>query len=264
MIASKNIPEVSIVMPMYNSESYIRESIISVLNQTFKSFELICVDDCSQDGTVELVREFCATDDRVVLHRLSSNSGAAVSRNLAIKESRGRYIAFLDSDDLWKPNKLEYQVKFMKDNSIAFTCSAYLRVSEEGAQIDVVTPPEAVTYYSLLKVCTVGCLTAMYDTELLGKVYMPLIRKRQDLGLWLRLLSIVPFCYGIQEPLAAYRVRPDSISANKITAARYTWRLYREVEQLPFLRAVYYFCHYAKNGLLRNKLKWINYDLRKG
>lgn len=263
MTVTKSIPEVSIVMPMYNSENFIRESILSVLNQTFEDFELICVDDCSDDGTVNLVKELCATDDRVVLFQLSSNSGAAVSRNLAIKKSRGRYVAFLDSDDLWEMHKLEHQLKFMKDNSIGFACSAYKRVSEDGAQIDVITPPKVVTYHDLLKVCTVGCLTAIYDTKLVGKVYMPLIRKRQDLGLWLRLLSSVPFCYGMQEPLATYRVRPDSISANKINAARYTWRLYREVEQLSFLRAAYYFCHYAKNGVLRNKMKWLTIDTRK-
>jgi len=264
MITTKSFPEVSIVMPIYNSESYIRESIASVLHQTFKNFELICVDDCSHDDTINIVREFCANDDRVVLLQLCSNSGAAVARNLGIKESKGRYIAFLDSDDLWNPNKLEHQLRFMKENSIAFACSAYIRVSENGTEIDVVTPPEIVTYYNLLKVCTVGCLTAIYDTRKIGKVYMPLIRKRQDLGLWLRLLSIVPFCYGIQEPLAAYRIRPDSISANKINAAKYTWRLYREVERLPFLRSAYYFCHYAKNGLLRNRLKWLTYVRRKG
>src|SRR5690606_21911418 len=174
-------------------------------------------------------------------------------RNAGIKAAQGRYIAFLDSDDVWLPTKLEKQLEFMRRGDIAFSYCAYEKIDEEGEVFGRVGVPRKVSYRGLLKVCVIGCLTAMYDTQKLGKVYMPLIRRRQDLGLWLRILKKIDYAYGLQEILAQYRVRNDSISANKMVAARYTWKLYREHERLPLLKAVYYFSFYAVNGLLRTR-----------
>lgn len=243
------VPLVSIVTPAYNSAAYILETIQSVKQQTLTSWEQIIVDDCSTDQTVDIVRETAKDDTRIKLVELAENSGAAVARNEAIKIARGRYIAFLDSDDLWLPEKLEKQIRFMEARNIALSYSSYGIIDENGMEIGKYSAEETLTYSDLLKKNRIGCLTAIYDTCACGKVEMPLIRKRQDLGLWLKILRKVPRAYGIEDKLANYRKRPDSISANKFSAARYTWSLYRDVEKLNILSAMYFFGHYAFNGL---------------
>lgn len=245
---------ISIVTPLYNSAVFIADTIQSVQAQTFSDWEMILVDDCSTDSSVAVARTFTNRDSRIKLIQLPENLGAAVARNKAIENAQGRYIAFLDSDDLWLPDKLETQLKFMKEKDIAFSYSGYNKIGDQGQSLGLMGVPKRVNYDQLLKCCVIGCLTAMYDAHKLGKVYMPLIRKRQDFGLWLRLLKRVDYAYGIQRPLAQYRVRPGSISAKKSNAAAYTWRLYREVEKLNLFKASYYFIHYALLGILRTKL----------
>jgi glycosyltransferase involved in cell wall biosynthesis len=242
---------ISIVTPIYNSEQFIAETIQSVIKQSFSDWELIVVDDCSDDDSVQVVKFFAENDSRIKLIQLSENSGAAVARNVAIGAAKGRYISFLDSDDLWLPDKLDTQLKFMQDNEVAFSYSSYEKINEDGQSIGSMGVPEKVNYDQILKCCVIGCLTAMYDVDELGKVYMPLIRKRQDLGLWLRILKKVDYAYGIQQPLAQYRLRSGSISSKKSSAATYTWRLYREVENLSLFKSSYYFSHYAVRGVLR-------------
>lgn len=214
---------------------------------------MIIVDDCSSDNSVEVIRSFADQDPRIKLIQLAENSGAAVARNTAIEAAKGRYIAFLDSDDAWLPNKLEKQIAFMQENNYPFTYAAYDKVNESDEVFGHVGVPSKVAYSDLLKSCSIGCLTAIYNTEYFGKVYMPLIRKRQDLGLWLKLLKKTEYAYGLNETLGLYKVRSDSISANKKSAALFTWRLYREVEKINLLKAIYYFSHYAVRGLLRTK-----------
>ena len=243
----------SIITPSHNSTQFISATIQSVLNQSISDWELIIVDDCSSDNSVEVVQSFVERDSRIKLIQLSENSGAAVARNRAIEAAQGRYIAFLDSDDLWLPGKLEKQLAFMQANNYPFTYAAYDKIDENGQVFGHIGVPDRVCYSDLLKTCSIGCLTAIYDTEYFGKVTMPLIRKRQDLGLWLKLLKKTEYAYGLNETLAQYRVRTDSISANKANAAKFTWRLYREVEGLNLLKASYYFSHYAVRGLLRTK-----------
>ncbi len=243
----------SIISPLFNSSKYLRESVLSVQNQTWTSWELILVDDCSTDGSLELALELAEADSRIRVIALEENSGAAVARNSAINIAKGRYVAFLDTDDLWLPKKLETQLFFMRRNKVVFCYAAYDKINENGDRLGHVGVPSSISYDKLLKTCVIGCLTAVYDTDYFGKILMPLIRKRQDFGLWLRLLKKVDCAYGIQEPLAQYRISPNSISSNKLGAASYTWRLYREVEQLGYLKSIYYFTHYALRGLLRNK-----------
>lgn len=230
-----------------------KQTVESVRFQNFKDWELILVDDNSQDNSYALAHELAENDSRIKVIKLSENSGAAVARNTAIAAAQGRYIAFLDSDDLWLPNKLERQLNIMQQKDIAFSFSAYEKIDEQGNLLGFMGVPEKVNYDQLLKCCVIGCLTAMYDTEKLGKVYMPLIRKRQDLGLWLCLLKKTEFAYGIQEKLGQYRLRKGSISSNKANAASFTWRLYRDVEKLGLLKSSYYFLHYAVRGVLRQK-----------
>ena len=244
---------VSIIIPTHNSVQFISETIKSVLDQSFSDWEMIIVDDCSTDNSVEVVRSFVDIDLRIKLIQLFENSGAAVARNKAIEVAQGRYIAFLDSDDLWLPDKLEKQLGFMQANDYPFSYAAYDKIDENGQVFGHIGVPDRVCYSDLLKTCSIGCLTAMYDTEYFGKVYMPLIRKRQDLGLWLKLLKKTKYAYGLNETLGLYKVRSDSISANKKSAAFFTWRLYREVEKLNLIKSIYYFSNYAVRGLLRTK-----------
>jgi teichuronic acid biosynthesis glycosyltransferase TuaG len=246
---------VSIITPTYNSERFISRTILSVINQTYSNWEMIIVDDYSSDNSVDIVNDYIAKDTRIKLIKLPINSGAGVARNAGIKASSGRFIAFLDSDDFWFAHKLDIQISFMINNSRSFTFSSYEKINEDGIVVTSVSVPDRVSYHDLLKLPSVGCLTAIYDAETLGKVYMPLVRKRQDLGLWLKLLKKVPYGYGISDVLAQYQLRSDSISANKILAAKHTWYLYRNVECLQFLKASYYFAHYAVNSLLRTKFQ---------
>ncbi|EEF78466.1 glycosyltransferase family 2 protein [Methylophaga thiooxydans] len=247
------ISEVSIITPLHNAEAYISQTIGSVLHQTYQKWELIIVDDVSEDDSVQIVENFSKNDARIKLIRLRENSGAAVARNTAIETAKGRYIAFLDSDDVWLPEKLERQLTFMQENNYPFSFSAYERIDENGRSLGTVGVPKKVNYKQMLKTSVIGCLTAMYDTSHFGKVYMPLIRKRQDYGLWLKLLKQTDFAHGLQTSLGKYRIRRDSISANKMNTATYNWRLYRQVEKLSFLASCYYFSHYAVRGLLRTK-----------
>lgn len=243
--------KVTIVTPIYNSFSFLSETIDSVASQSISDWELILVDDCSEDGSYELACDYAKKDSRIRVFRLEKNSGAAVARNTAIKMATGRFIAFLDADDIWLPSKLEKQLRFMLENKVPFSFSDYEKIDESGHVFGYVGVPERVSYHQLLKTCYIGCLTAMYDTEYFGKVYMPEVRKRQDFSLWLQLLKKVDFAWGIKEPLAQYRVHSNSISANKLNASKFTWQVYRNVERLPLVQSAYYFSHYAVRGVLR-------------
>lgn len=244
---------VSIITPSYNAEKYLSHTIESVLAQTYQNWEMLIVDDCSPDNANQLIENYAAKDSRIKLIKLEKNSGAAVARNKAIELASGRYIAFLDSDDRWVPHKLERQISFMQENQVAFSYTAYEKLNEDGMVVGRMGVPNKVNYSDLLKVCSIGCLTAIYDAEMLGKIYMPLIRKGQDLGLWLRILKKIPYAYGLNEVLAQYQLRPDSISAKKGEKARYIWQLYREIEELGRIKAAYYFSHYAVAGVLRTR-----------
>lgn len=242
---------VSIITPSFNSANYIVATIQSVLAQTYQNWEMIIVDDCSIDNSCDIIEKYMEEDSRIKLLRLSENSGAAVARNTGIETATGRFIAFLDSDDKWHPKKLEKQIKFMLDNQYYFTYTEYHKVNENGAFINNTKIPKFINYNKLLKTNYIGCLTAMYDSENLGKVYFPLIRKRQDYALWLKILKKIPYAHGLQEDLASYTVRSDSISANKFNVAKYTWTVYREVEKLSLIHAIYCFINYAILGILR-------------
>lgn len=244
---------VSIITPLYNAEAYIEKTILSIIKQTYINWELLIVDDCSKDQSVRLVQKYVGADARIKLIRLENNSGAAVARNTGIEQAQGKFIAFLDSDDTWHPDKLKHQTDFMLKNNYAFAYTAYRKVDENSSYLSNVNIPEKISYNELLKTCVIGCLTAMYDAEKLGKVTFPLIRKRQDFALWLKILKKVPFAYGLNEDLASYTVRSDSISANKFKAAQYNWYLYRNIEQLSLFQSIYYFSHYMIKGIIRTK-----------
>jgi glycosyltransferase involved in cell wall biosynthesis len=246
---------VSIITPSYKSERFISQTIESVLAQTYQDWEMIIVDDVSPDNSNEIIEEYCKKDSRIKLIKLEQNSGPAVARNRAIEEAIGRYIAFLDADDLWKPEKLEKQLVFMDENDLAFTYSSYDLIDEDGNDLGTFTTKEHINYDGMLKTCSVGCLTAIYDTQKLGKVFMPNILKRQDYGLWLKILKEIKTTKGITESLATYRILENSVSSNKLKAAGYQWKIYKDVEKLNLFKSIYYFLHYVYYGLKKYKNK---------
>lgn len=231
---------VSIITPVYNSEEFLRETIDSVIAQTYQNWEHILVDDCSTDKSASIIKEYANKDSRIRYFKLTENSGAGLARNKAIEIAKGRYIAFLDSDDLWLSEKLEIQLQFMQSKNVVFSFSSYLQIDEHGEEVRKKVLANAhITYNRALKYNPVGCLTAIYDSKILGKCFMPLIRKRQDFALWLKILKRVDG-YGIMTPLAYYRLRRDSISSNKLNLIKYQWELYRHIEKLSFGKSVYY------------------------
>ncbi|BAX78631.1 glycosyltransferase family 2 protein [Labilibaculum antarcticum] len=244
--------KVSIITPTYNSEAYIVQTILSIQRQTYDNWELLITDDCSSDKTIDLLNEFAGEDNRIKIFQLNINSGGGIARNNSIENATGRFIAFCDSDDLWTPDKLEKQIKFMAENDLAFTYSAYQKINEDNEKGGIVNPNPKLTYSDLLKSCQIGCLTAIYDTFKLGKVYLPEIRKRQDYGLWLKIFQVIGETRGLNNNvLGYYRVRSNSVSSNKFKAAIYHFKVLRQVGELGKIKACMYFFNYTIKGLLK-------------
>lgn len=242
-------PLVSIVMPSFNSELTINESVESVLSQTYRNWELLITDDCSTDKTASIAKQLCNLDSRVHFYSLNVNSGAGAARNNSIRVAKGRYIAFLDADDLWMNNKLELQVKHMQSTDSLLSYTSYQKFSAKGDG-GIIIPKASVSYNELLYGNIIGCLTAMYDQEALGKRYMPLIRKRQDMGLWLDILKDVDEASLVPHVLAKYRV-DSGMTQNKLTVLGYQWRFYRDVANLGFFKSIRVFVAYSFKGLFK-------------
>lgn len=243
---------VSIIIPSHNSAKTIQNSIDSILNQTYPHWEAIIIDDCSTDDSVNFIETAFKNEERIKVIKRSWNAGPAVTRNRGISEAKGRFIAFLDADDSWHPSKLEEQVNFMLTNNLELSYTSYEVIDMRGKVLGVRTPPTELTYSDVLKSNQIGCLTAMYDVEKLGKLFMPNIAKRQDMGLWLKILKNGIVARGlVDKPLARYRIGCKSVSSNKIGVLKYQWRIYREVEKLSLIKSINYFRHYAYRGFFR-------------
>jgi len=241
MILRDNNELVSIITPSYKSAKFISQTIESVLAQTYENWEMIIVDDMSPDNSNEIIEEYIKKDSRIKLIKLEKNSGPAVARNKAIKKAQGRYIAFLDADDLWMPDKLEKQIDSMQKNNYELTYTNYETMSEDGKKLkNIIISPNKLTYKELLKSNKIGCLSAIYDTKRIGKIYMPLIKKRQDFGLWLRVLKKVKYAYNVNEVLGVYRIMSNSVSSNKIDLLKYNYSLFREHEKFSIVKSLYY------------------------
>jgi len=237
---------VSVITPAYNAERFIAEAIESVQKQTYEHWEMIIVDDQSKDQTVQIVKQYEELDDRIKLIQLDENSGSAVARNTAMDHAQGRYLAFLDSDDRWLREKLEKQLAFMQQNDLAFTFTKYVRTKEDGQETNGISAaPVKVGYDDLMKHCVIGCLTVMLDKDKIGDERMVNIRTRQDYAFWLAITKKGFYAYGLPEVLAQYRLVADSISSNKLKAAKQNWYLYRQIEKQPLHKAIWYFSHYA-------------------
>lgn len=232
---------VSIIMPTYNCGAFIAETIRSVQAQTYTNWEIVIVDDCSTDDTKAVVDAFILEDDRIKYHCLEENSGAAVARTRAMAIAEGEYMAFLDSDDLWMPDKLERQLAFMKDNGYAFSCTAYEQIDEESNSLGrVIKTVKKTDYNRLLLDCPVGNSSVMYHVGVMGKFEVPNIRKRNDDALWLQMLKKEKYIYGMPDVLMRYRIRKNSISSNKLKVVKYHWILYREIEHLNVFRSAFH------------------------
>ena len=234
-------PLVSIITAAYNCKSTIRETYESIKNQTFLFWEWIIIDDHSTDGSFEYVNEMVKNDDRVIVLQMSNNSGAALARNTGIDKARGRYIAFLDADDLWKKEKLSSQITFMERNNYSFSFTNYDLLYGDDKIGKHRIKKDYVTYRQLLKTNYIGCLTVIYDSLNLGKVYMPLdCEKREDHGAWLDITKKGTNAYRLDEYLSIYRIGSGSVSSNKRKMMKYQYRLYRKHEKFCVIKSLWY------------------------
>lgn len=223
---------VSVIMPTYNCGKYIAESIRSIQAQTLENWELWIVDDHSTDDTAEVVAPFLE-DSRIHYIYLQVNGGPAAARNDALRRAQGDYIAFLDSDDIWHSEKLERQLAFMRENECYFSCTGYRKISEDGCLLGtVILPHKTAGYWKTFFLSNpIGNSTVIYDRRYFGDRQVPLIRKRNDFALWLQMLRNGEKCYGLDDVLMDYRVRSQSVSANKLGLAKYHWELYHCIEK---------------------------------
>ncbi|WP_290700118.1 glycosyltransferase family 2 protein [Lacinutrix sp.] len=233
---------VSIITPLYNSEAFITETIKSVINQTHTNWEIILIDDCSTDNTINSVNNFISNNSNIKLLKNETNQGAAVSRNKGILAAKGDYIAFLDADDLWKPEKLEKQLAFMQNQNCEVCFSSYEQIDEAGKPLNkLVKALPVLTYKKYLKSNYIGNLTGIYNAKTLGKITSPNLRKRQDWLLWLNAIkaSGKP-AQSIQESLAFYRVRENSMSANKVELLKHNYWVYKKGLEFSTVKSLCY------------------------
>ncbi|WP_270488384.1 glycosyltransferase family 2 protein [Butyricimonas synergistica] len=243
---------VSIIMPSYNSSRFIGESISSVLKQSYTNWELLIVDDCSRDDSIEVVNRYVEKDCRVKLISLTCNVGAAKARNVALETAKGRFIAFLDSDDIWRDDKLEYQVSYMLERNIPFSFSSYDIMKEDGVKLNkIVKVPFKLSYSHYLRNTIIGCLTVVIDRNVVGDFRMPIIRSSHDMALWLLIMKRGFEAYGIEECLATYRIVATSNTSKKWKAAKDVWKVYRNIEHLSIFYSMYCFCGYAFNAIYK-------------
>lgn len=248
----KDKPLVSIVTPVYAAERFIEDTIRSVRAQTYRNWELLLVDDCSIDGSAEIIREHAKKDKRIKLIRMKKNGGAALARNAGTKQAKGRYLAFLDSDDLWVETKLQRQVDFMQEHDHAFTYTSYEFADDKGVSTGKqVCVPASITYKQALRNHIIWTSTVMIDLQHVKKetCLMPDVRRGQDAATWWQILRAIGVAYGIDQPLSHYRRTSHSLSANKLKAMKRTWYLLTQVERLGFFAAAYSFGWYGFNAV---------------
>jgi len=243
---------VSVIIPVYNAEKYIGSTIESALNQTYKKLTLVIVDDCSTDNSKNIIDEYIKHTNNIVYHLNSNNTGAAVARNKALEIAEGRYVAFLDSDDLWLPEKIQRQLALMSNNNVGFCYTAYEMIDDEGRLMkEKIKILEKTEYKHLLKRTMISTPTVLLDRQLIGNVEMPLRRTGQDYAYWLLLLRKNGVAYGIDEALVQVRRRNNSLSKNKIQNVRDVWSIQTKFENIPLLKATYNTICYVLNSFFK-------------
>ncbi len=246
---------VSIIMPLYNGEKFIKITLESVLKQTYKNWELLITNDGSKDNSPKIVEEYAKKDERIKLFN-QVNKGSAAARNNSLKEANGKYIVFLDSDDIWEDNFLEKQIKFLKEKNASLVFSSYKRINEDGKEIlDPFIVSEKVGYKDLLKTCSLTCLTSIYDREKTGIVYFneKLKSLRDDYVMWLTMLKKIDFAYGNKEILASYRIFSNSTTGKKFKVLKPQFLVYYKIEKLGIIRSLYYFINWIFISLKKYK-----------
>jgi len=241
---------VSIITPCHNSSNFICQCIDSVLQQTFQEWEMIIVDDCSTDDSVEKILLYIGNNPKIKVILLKENAGAAGARNVALKNATGRYIAFLDSDDIWSNDKLKRQLDFMISNNYSFSFTSYSLINEGGELLGKrINAPKKIGYHKYLRNTIIGCLTVIIDKQVVGHFEMPEIKSSHDMALWLQILKKGYVAYGLDEELAFYRIVSTSNTSQKTKAALDVWRVYRQIEKLSLLYSAFCFLGYAFNAI---------------
>jgi teichuronic acid biosynthesis glycosyltransferase TuaG len=242
---------VSIIMPAFKVERFISDAIRGVLSQSFGDWEMLIVNDCSPDDTARVMRDWASRDSRIRCLQTERNCGPAVARNIALQSARGQYIAFCDSDDIWLPEKLERQLSFMKYGDIAFSYTSFRRINSEGSRhgIERSVPP-SLSYHQLMKNTAIVTSTVILDRFKVGPFQMPNVGA-EDFALWLSILKVGQVAHGFPQALTLYRVRPESISANKFRSSQWVWSIYRNSEGLSRTRAAWYLLNYATRAALK-------------
>lgn len=244
---------VSIIIPVYNAESFLEDTISSILNQTYKNWELLLIDDCSKDGSKDMISKYLVKDKRINYIRMEKNSGAALARNKGIEIAKGQYICYLDADDKWNNQKLEKQINFMKEKECAFSYTSYQFADQfcnpNGSKVIV---PKQLNYRQALKNTTIWTSTVMFDMKKITKeqIYMPNV-KSEDTACWWKILKTGITAYGIEDVLSYYRRTEGTLSSNKFEAIKRIWNLYRNQEKLNVIYSIYCFCWYALNAVKR-------------
>jgi teichuronic acid biosynthesis glycosyltransferase TuaG len=243
-------PLVSVIMPCYNMEKYVADSIASVQRQTYSNWELLIVDDVSTDETVKIVTKRTETDERIHFVVKPQHSGIADTRNQCIQMAQGRFLAFLDADDIWHPEKLETQVRFMLERNVGFTYTTYDWIDEEGNTLNKsINTIGHLDYETYLRNTIIGCSTVVVDKTIVGEVVVPRFRTSEDTATWLDILKQGHLAYAIDMPLTSYRIRRKSASSNKLKASYDLWRVYRQQEKMPLFKTMECFFSYAFNAI---------------
>ena len=246
----ENQPLVSVIMPCYNMEKFIAYTIESVQRQTYPHWELLIVDDASTDRTADIIKSHQEQDDRIRFFVKPQHSGIADTRNRCLKMAKGQFLAFLDSDDLWHPEKLEQQLQFMTERNIGFSYSSYDCVDEAGKPLGkTIKSIGDLNYEAYLRNTIIGCSTVMVDKTIVGEVVVPNFRTSEDTATWLNILKRGFLAYAIEQPLTSYRIRQHSASSNKLKASSDLWRVYRQQEKLSLFKALGCFFSYAYNAV---------------
>lgn len=246
---------VSIITPSYNCAKFVEETIQSILSQTYTNWELLFQDDCSTDNTKEIVAKYAEKDSRIKYECNARNSGAAITRNNALRRAKGKWIAFLDSDDLWLPEKLEKQIKFMQDNNYHFSYTKYCEINEQSEEIGkLISGPKHITKIGMFSFCWPGCLTVMYDREHIGLIQIADIKKNNDYAMWLKVAQNAN-CYLLDGCLAKYRRgRVGSISTHSYTTLiKWHYKLFRQSEEMNPISSLFLTCINLICGIYKKK-----------
>lgn len=241
---------VSIIMPAFNATHTPPHSLASVRQQDYPYWELLVIDDGSNDNTADYAAEQAHKDPRIKLIRQANNQGVAAARNAGIAAAQGQYIAFLDADDLWLPEKLSRQLTAMQENRATVSMTAYYRFNQAPEWQSITTPPSWLSYSALLRGNSIGNLTGMYDCQAIGKVYQQAVR-HEDYLMWLEVVRKAGGAHGLKDVLAAYRVSVGSLSGNKVRSLLWTWQIYRRHLKLSLMQSIYLMFHYAVQAILK-------------